>query len=141
MRPSLLCTIPQSLLLFTPLIRASTTTSTISRTCASIPIKLSYPSCQRLSLFNSQRTQKAQMSSTSPEMGSALNKMADPEAESSKAAETKKEEKKAEPELPKLSAADFKIYNGMSEHMDAFVRSPLLLPLRSPTSVQNTDKI
>jgi hypothetical protein len=139
MRPSLLSAIPQ--LLFTPLIR-STTPSTISRTCASIPIRLSYPSCRRLtsssSLRNSQTIQNVQMSSTSAEMGSSLNKMAEPaaaEAGSSKPAETKKEEKKAEPELPKLSAADFKIYNSMSENMDHFVHSPPPLPFSSPPNL------
>lgn len=32
-----------------------------------------------------------------------------------------KEEKKEEPALPKLSAAEFRAYNSMAEHMEYFV--------------------
>jgi hypothetical protein len=33
------------------------------------------------------------------------------------------EEKKEEPKLPKLSAAEFRTYNSMAEHMEYFVSS------------------
>jgi hypothetical protein len=40
------------------------------------------------------------------------------------ALEVEEEEKKEEePKLPKLSAAEFRVYNSMAEHMDYFVRS------------------
>jgi hypothetical protein len=45
--------------------------------------------------------------------------------------ETPKEEKKEEP-LPKLSAADFQVYNSMADHMEYFV-SILPIPTQ-PTS-------
>jgi len=38
-----------------------------------------------------------------------------------------KEEKKDEKVLPKLSAAEFRVYNRMAEHMDMFVRDCVLL--------------
>lgn len=75
----------------------------------------------------------------------AMEKMAEPpcneaeilkgskEADISKAAD-KKEEVVAEeelPKLPKLSAADFRAYNSMAEHMDYFVRTPLSFPTSS----------
>lgn len=34
-------------------------------------------------------------------------------------------EQEEQKELPKLSAAEFRVYNRMAEHMDLFVRSPL----------------
>lgn len=50
------------------------------------------------------------------------------------AVEEKKEEE--EPKLPKLSAAEFRAYNSMAEHMEYFVSPPLLLPSSNskPTS-------
>jgi len=39
------------------------------------------------------------------------------------------ESKKEEPMLPKLSAADFRVYNSMAEHMEYFVRSAPALAL------------
>ena len=35
------------------------------------------------------------------------------------------EEKKEEPQLPKLSAADYRVYNSMAEHMQYFVGATL----------------
>lgn len=72
----------------------------------------------------------------------AMDKMAEPpcnEAEilksSQKADISKATDKKEEviateeaPKLPKLSAADFRTYNSMAEHMDYFVRTPPSLP-------------
>ena len=37
--------------------------------------------------------------------------------------EEKEEEEEDEPKLPKLSAAEFRAYNSMAEHMEYFVRS------------------
>jgi hypothetical protein len=37
--------------------------------------------------------------------------------------EEKAEKKEEEPKLPKLSAAEFRIYNSMAEHMEYFVGS------------------
>lgn len=42
-----------------------------------------------------------------------------------------KEEKKAEPQLPKLTPAEFRAYNTMAEHMEYFVRIP---PHRYPVT-------
>jgi len=39
------------------------------------------------------------------------------------------ESKKEEPKLPKLSAADFGVYNSMAEHMEYFVSSASALAL------------
>ena len=48
------------------------------------------------------------------------------EMDKKKVAEEKKEEKKEE-KLPKLSAAEFRAYNSMAEHMEYFVRPQSLL--------------
>lgn len=48
----------------------------------------------------------------------------------------KEEEKKEEPPLPKLSAADFRVYNSMAEHMEYFVRPLLcLLPQKEVNNI------
>lgn len=44
------------------------------------------------------------------------------EALADKAALEKKEKEKVEAALPKLSAAEFRVYNSMAEHMEYFVR-------------------
>jgi hypothetical protein len=41
------------------------------------------------------------------------------------AAAQKEEKKEEEVKLPKLSAADFRVYNSMAEHMEYFVRLAL----------------
>lgn len=45
----------------------------------------------------------------------------------------KEEEKKEEPALPKLSAAEFRAYNSMAEHMEYFVRYVLLFLSINPS--------
>jgi hypothetical protein len=58
--------------------------------------------------------------------------------------EEKAEEKKEEePKLPKLSAAEFRIYNSMAEHMEYFVSSLLIFifhPISHISSVQRAEE-
>jgi hypothetical protein len=51
--------------------------------------------------------------------------LAGDEATEQALADKAKGERKAEPLLPKLSAADFRAYNSMAEHMDYFVSFPV----------------
>lgn len=105
-----------------------------------------YPSCPRrreFSYFPAQFSPAVPMADLSAESKEEVERLPEPcdnEAEllgkieaPEEALESKKEEEgSAEPveeKLPKLSAADFKIYNNMAEHMDYFVGVLSLLTL------------
>jgi hypothetical protein len=50
--------------------------------------------------------------------------------------EQEKVEEKEEPKLPKLSAAEFRAYNSMAEHMEYFVSSDFHLKLFSSIELE-----
>jgi len=62
------------------------------------------------------------------------DKKAEEKAEDKKVEKEKLEEEKEEEKLPKLSAAEFRAYNSMAEHMEYFVSFPLIVLCQSVTS-------
>lgn len=108
----------------------------------SIPI-LSYPVCRRnfgssiplqqdsQAIMTDPKTEETILPHTEPLAGPAsaeneiLGANEGREEALKETEEVKKEDKNEEEKLPKLSAADFAVYNSMAEHMEYFVCLPL----------------
>jgi hypothetical protein len=120
-------------LLLSPLIRTTTCTSfrrTIPSleypvcrktfTCAAPSLKLDFRTMADLSKEQQEEVERLAKPAV-PCEGEILGKNEGRE-EALKEVEVAKEEEA----LPKLSAAEFRVYNSMAEHMDLFVSSPLV---------------
>jgi hypothetical protein len=121
MRPLLLS------FLLSPLFRTSL--SAISTRKALLPT-LEYPVCRRNFNFTCATPLKQDFRTIMTDLDQELFDSALPcegevlgknEGREEALKEIEKEEKKEEPKLPKLSAADFRAYNSMAEHMEYFV--------------------
>jgi Tfp pilus assembly protein PilP len=128
-------------LLFTPLVRPIHTHTLRAITPV---LQLQYPICRRnltCSVPGNQdlRTTMSDLKTEGQEEVERLANPAPPEAEILECNRGREEALKQnvkeedivaqgeEEKLPKLSAADFRVYNSMAEHMDYFVRFPILV--------------